>query len=295
MASDAMNTGILTNSDMKKKRYKVLYGVMFVFMVIYAMTAFLPVVWMMLSGFKSVDELYQIPASFLPKEIHLSKLAKVWNEMKFYKYYLSTFIMAGGAAAFDIVVSGLAGYVISRLKPVGTKLIFAVVFAVMLLPGTMRIVPLYMTFKSFPYLNFSMLDTYWPMWLMAAANAFDIILFKNFFDGISNSLVESAKIDGASNLRVFFSIMLPLSLPIFIVVAVFAFNGQMGQFLWPYLILSSKSKTVLGVVIYKMKTSNYTMDYQMLVLLFSIIPQLIIYAVFQKKIIGGINVGGVKG
>lgn len=290
-----MDKGILTNSDMKKTKYRLLYWIMFGIMIIYALAAFIPVIWILLSGFKTVDEMYQIPASFFPKEFHISKLARVWSEMKFYRYYLSTFIMAGGAVVFDIVVSGLAGYVISRLKPLGTKVVFAMVFWVMLLPGTMRIVPLYMTFKDFPIFHFSMLDTYWPMWLMAAANAFDIILFKNFFDGISVSLVESAKIDGASNMRVFFNIMLPLSLPVFIVVGVFAFNGQMGQFLWPYLTISKKEMTVLGVMIYKMKTSDYTMDYQMLALLFSVIPQLLIFAVFQRQIMGGVNIGGVKG
>lgn len=290
-----MDKGILTNSDMKKTKYRLLYWIMFGIMIIYALAAFIPVIWILLSGFKTVDEMYQIPASFFPKEFHISKLGRVWSEMKFYRYYLSTFIMAGGAIVFDIVVSGLAGYVISRLKPLGTKVVFAMVFWVMLLPGTMRIVPLYMTFKDFPIFHFSMLDTYWPMWLMAAANAFDIILFKNFFDGISVSLVESAKIDGASNMRVFFNIMLPLSLPVFIVVGVFAFNGQMGQFLWPYLTISKKEMTVLGVMIYKMKTSDYTMDYQMLALLFSVIPQLLIFAVFQRQIMGGVNIGGVKG
>lgn len=290
-----MRTGILTESDMKNKRYKVLYIAMFLFMVIYALIALVPVVWVMLSGFKSVGEMYQIPPTFFPKEIDLSKLWKVWTELKFYNYYLNTFIMAGGVVLFDVVVSGLAGYVISRLKPLGTKVIFAIMFWVMLLPGTMRIVPLYMTFVDFPVLHISMLDTFWPIWLMAAANVFDIILFKNFFDGISNSLVESAKIDGATNMRIFFSIILPLSMPVFIVVGVFAFNGQMGQFLWPMLLISDEKKTVLGVLIYKMKTFEYTMDYQMLVLLFSVLPQLIIYAIFQRKIIGGINIGGVKG
>ena len=293
--SKVMRTGILTDSDMKKGRYKALYIAMFAFMVIYALVAVVPVVWIMLSGFKSVGEMYQIPPTFFPKEIDLSKLWKVWTELKFYNYYLNTFIMAGGVVIFDVVVSGLAGYVISRLKPLGTKVIFAIMFWVMLLPGTMRIVPLYMTFVDFPVLHISMLDTFWPIWLMAAANVFDIILFKNFFDGISNALVESAKIDGATNMRIFFNIMLPLSTPVFIVVAMFAFNGQMGQFLWPLLLITDKSKMVLGVLIYKMKTFEYTMDYQMLVLLFSVLPQLVIYAIFQRKIMGGINIGGVKG
>lgn len=293
--SKVMRTGILTDSDMKKGRYKALYVAMLLFMILYALVALVPVVWVMLSGFKSVGEMYQIPPTFFPKEIKLSKLVKVWTELKFYKYYVNTFIMAGGVVVFDVVVSGLAGYVISRLKPLGTKFIFAVMFWVMLLPGTMRIVPLYMTFTDFPILHINMLDTFWPIWLMAAANVFDIILFKNFFDGISSSLVESAKIDGATNMRIFFNIMLPLSTPVFIVVAVFAFNGQMGQFLWPLLLITDKSKMVLGVLIYKMKTFEYTMDYHMLVLLFSVLPQLVIYAIFQRKIMGGINIGGVKG
>ena len=89
---------------------------------------------------------------------------------------------------------------------------------------------------------------------------------------------------------------MPLSVPIFIVVAVFSFNNQMGTFLWPYLIIQDNEKTVLGVQIYKMRTSSqWTMDYQMLAILFTIIPQVLIFGIFQKQIIGGINVGGVKG
>lgn len=285
-----MDKGILTNADMKNMKYKVLYWCMFGIMIIMSLSAFIPVLWIFLSGFKDVNEMYKIPASFFPETFRISKLITVWKEMKLYRYYISTFIMAGGASLAVMVIPGLAGYVLSRLKPTGTKLVFAVIFWVMLLPNTMRIVPLYMTFKKL-----GMLDTYWPMWLMAAANTFDIILFKNFFDGVSVSLVESAKIDGASNMRVFFNIMLPLSMPIFIVVGVFAFNGQMGTFLWPYLLINRQDMTVLGVMIYKLKSSIYSMDYQMLALLFSVVPQIIIFAIFQKQIMGGINVGAVKG
>ena len=130
---------------------------------------------------------------------------------------------------------------------------------------------------------------------MSASSIFNIILFKNFFDGISGSIIEAAKIDGASAMRIFAKIVMPLSVPVFVTVAIFTFNGQVGQFFWPYLLIKKKELTVLGVQMYTMQSSNYTMDYQMLAILFSILPQLLIFAVFQKKIIGGVSVGAVKG
>ncbi len=290
-----MDKGILTNSDMKKTKYKILYAIMVFLMIIYCLISVLPVVWIMLSGFKDVKEMYAVPATLLPKKIDLSKLGRVWTELKFYKYYGNTFLMAIGSVISNIVISGLAGYVLSRLKPKGTKFMLAVIFWLMLLPGTMSTVPLYMEFKSMPLIGINLLETYWPIWLMSGANAFNIILFKNFFDGISSSLIEAAWIDGANNTRIFFKIIIPLSTPVFIVVAMFTFNGQIGNFFWPYLLISSKEKTVLGVQLYKMKSSTYTMDYQMLALLFSVIPQIVIFAIFQKQIMGGVNIGGVKG
>ena len=289
-----MDKGILTDSDMKQPRYKILYGFMFLFLIIDVLVVMVPVVWILLSGFKDVGEMYQIPTKFFPEHFSLKKLANVWIELKFYKYYAATFIMAAGCVAADIIVCGLAGYSLSKVKPTGTKVILMILFWLMLLPGSMRTVPLYMEFKSFPVLNFSMLNTFWPMWLMAASNIFDIILFKNFFDGISSSLVEAARVDGATDLKIFSKIMIPLSLPIFMTVGVLTFNSNIGQFLWPYITINDERLTVIGVALYQIKNSTITMDKQMLAFLFAIIPQIIIFLLFQKYIMGGINVGGVK-
>lgn len=291
----SMDKGILTNADMKKNRYRLLYAGMLLFMIAFCAVSFLPVIWVLLSGFKDVKEMYAVPPTLLPKKIELSKLVRVWNEMKFYKYYLNTFVMAGGAAVMDMVVSGLAGYVLSRLKPRGSKFVSVIIFWIMLLPGTMRTVPLYMEFKNMPILGINLLNTYWPIWFMAGTNAFNIILFKNFFDGISISLIESAWLDGCSNLKMFFKIIIPISTPVFIVVGTLTFNANIGNFFWPYLLIQKKEMAVLGIQLFNMKNSRFTMDYQMIALIFAILPQIIIFAIFQKHIIGGINVGGVKG
>ena len=130
---------------------------------------------------------------------------------------------------------------------------------------------------------------------MAATNIFNMILFKNFFDGIPTALVEAARIDGASNLTIFFRIMIPLAMPIFWVVGLFTFNDSMGSFFWPYLLITDANKTVLGVQLYRLRTSTFSIDYQLLGLLFAMLPQIVIFAFFQKRIMGGINIGGVKG
>ncbi len=290
-----MDKGALTNVDMKKIKYKILYICIFAFIALCCIVSFVPVIWILLSGFKDIKEIYTVPASFFPKNIDLSKIAKVWSEMRFYKYYANTFIMSIGSVVVDLIVSGFAGYVLSRLQPKGSRIVLAIIFWIMLMPGTMRTVPLYMEFKSLPLLGLNLLETYWPIWLMAGANAFNIILFKNFFDGISKSLIEAAWIDGCSDIKLFFKIIVPLSVPVFITVATFGFNSQFGQFFWPYLLISSKEKSVIGLQIYKMKSSTYTLDYQMLALIFAIAPQILVFAVLQKYIVGGVSVGGVKG
>ena len=290
-----MNKGALTSSDMKQPIYKILYAAIFGFIVVCCVVSFFPVVWVLLSGFKDVKEMYAVPATLFPKNFDISKLGTVWSEMKLYKYYANTFIMAGGSVVFELIVSGFAGYVLSRLKPKGTKVMLALIFWIMLMPGTMRTVPLYMEFKNMPLIGVNLLGTYWPIWLMAAANTFNIILFKNFFDGISQSIVEAAWIDGCSDVKLFFKIISPLSVPVFITVATLEFNAQFGQFFWPYLLISEKEKSVIGVQLFKMKTSTYTLDYQMLALIFAVAPQILIFALCQKYIVGGVNVGGVKG
>ncbi|MBP3360609.1 MAG: carbohydrate ABC transporter permease [Clostridia bacterium] len=290
-----MNKGVLTNADMKQKKYIVFYSVLVLIIIICELIVLVPSVWMILMGFKDSSELYQTPVTFFPKEINLSKLWKLWKQMNFIKYYINTFIMAIGAVAVDIVVCGFAGYVLSRLKPKGSGIIFKICFWLMILPGTGRLVPLYKMFINFPIGHVNMMNTYLPIWIMTGSAVFDIILFKTTFDNISNSLIEASKIDGASNIRIFFQIIIPLGMPVLITQGIFTFNYQFGSFFWPMLLIKDQSKMVLGLQIYKLKDSSMSMDFRMLAMLFSILPQLLVFALFQKYIMGGVNIGGVKG
>lgn len=289
-------SGALTVCEMRKPTYRILYWTMFAVLLIFALGICLfPVVWILLAGFKDANEIYAIPATLFPKHFQLSKLGEVWKKLHIYNYYFNTTYMSLVSVFFTIIISGMAGYVLAKIRPAGTRIINTVVFWLMLVPGTMSTVPLYMIFKDFPIFHFSMLNTYWPVWLMSAAVPFNIILFKNYFAGIPNEIIEAGKIDGLSEFGIFKWIMIPMGQPIFLVVGLFTFMATFGSFFWPYILINDETKTVLAIQIYKLKSSTYTQDYQLLAILYSVLPLLVLYAIFQDKIIGGINLGGVKG
>lgn len=289
-----MNSGALCTSDMKHFKYRLFYYILWMIMLTWFAIVVLPCLWLLLSGFKTPAEINASQnVSFFPKEFDIKKLIYAWDLLNYDKFYFNTFYMAIGCVVSTIAVSGLAGYVLSRLKPKGYKAILGMVFVLMILPATASTVPLYITFK-----NLGMLNTYWPMWLLAGAGMFNIMLFKSCFDGISNSLIEAAKIDGATDITIFLKIVIPLSVPVVMTVALFTFNGQFGSFFWPNLIMTNPDKYTLGVQVYKMQqesNSILTDDIKMFGIVFSVLPQIIVFSIFQKHIIGGINLGGVKG
>lgn len=290
----AKKQGILTEIDLKKFKFKCVYYVMALIVFVTCLLVAIPAVWILLSGFKSPVEMYSTPVTFFPKSIDLRKLTASWNQMKFYKYYINTFILAGGTTLFTLLISGFAGYVISKLRPLGNGFLHAVIFWSMLIPSTMSTVPIYMSLIKTPLLGLNLSNSFVPLWFMGM-DAFYIIMFKSFFDGISDSIIEAANIDGAGKITTFFTIIIPMSLPVFMTVMIFSFNSSMASYFWPYLLITDSSKTVLGVQLFKMKSANFSLDYQMLAIFFSIIPQILIFIFLQKNIVGGISTGAVKG
>ena len=287
--------GLLNFADLKKPQFILLYWAMFAILFIISLVCLLPTVWVGLSGFKTVAEMYSIPPTLLPKSINFGNVADVWNKVNVIKYFTNSVMLIIGCWAIDIVVNGLAGYVLSRIKPIGSRLIETLVFWSMLLPG-ISMVPLYMTFVDVPGLHINLIGNYLPIWIMAGANAFNILLFRNFFNSIPMSYLEAARIDGCSDFGIFRRIILPLSKPIIMVVTIFSITGTWGNFMWPYLILGNTELEPVAVMLYRLSTGSTLMDNEyMLLLMISIIPMIIMYAIFSKHIMGGLNMSGLKG
>lgn len=289
------DVGALGYTDMQKMSNKVIYWVMFTILVLIAMICVLPPLWILISSFKTTKELLQIPATLFPESWNIDKFIRIWKNQEFGRYYLNSLIDAAGRVVFSIICNGLAGYVISCLKPRGSALFATLILWTMLLPSTLSMVPLYMNVISMPIVHWNLSNTFLPMWFCSGASAFTVLLYRNFFDGISKSLTEAARLDGCGRFKVFTRIVMPLSMPIIAVDVIFTVSGAWGDFLLPYLVLNDKKMSTVMIAIYNMKNSTvYSMDEQFVGIVFAIIPPIIIFFFLQKYIMGGLSIGGVK-
>ncbi len=288
--------GLLNYSELKTPKFKLLYWTMFLGLFIVSLICLLPVLWIAVSGFKEVDEMYAVPPTLLPQTWNFGRVCAVIAKVDLVKYLKNSIILIVGCWACDIIINGLAGYVLSRLKPAGTAFLETLIFWSMLLSG-MSMVPLYMSFVDVPLLHINLTGSYVPIWLMAGSNAFNILLFRNFFNGIPMEYLEAARIDGCTNLGIFSQIIIPLSKPIIMVVTIFSIIGTWGNFFWPYLMLGNTEKEPISVMLYRLSSgsSNLMDNEYMLLMMLSVIPMIIIYAIFSKRIIGGLDMSGLKG
>lgn len=294
-------TGLLSSSDLKTIHGKVVYWTFFAILAIMCVITLIPAIWTILTAFKDTQEIYS-SFTFFPKDMSLSKIvsriSESWKSLQLGESILNTVWLSLGMLVFKIVVCGFGGYVLSRLKPKGTKFLFALVVWTMMMPAQIRMVPNYISYLHFPFAydigGVNLLDTYWPMWLSSGADTFAVLMFKNAFDALSISYIEAAKIDGCNNYGIFFKIMLPLSMPTVIYESIVTLSAAWSEFFNPLLVLDKN--TVLPLQIYRMKTdTSIQMNTYFMGLVFASIPPFLIFAVFQKHILGGINVGGVKG
>jgi len=292
----ALSEGLLNWSDLKDIKGKIAYSIMFIFLLTLSLVCLVPVLWMMLSAFKTTQEMYAVPPTLLPSSIDFNRIKNIWETAAVGKYAFNSLCIILGCLAFDVLFNGLAGYVLSRVRPLGSALINTLLFWTMMLPG-ISMVPLYMTFVDMPIIHVNLTGTYLPIWFQAMTNAFNIFLFRNFFNSIPMGYIEAAKIDGSSELGTFFRIILPLSAPIVSVVAIFSVIGSWGNFFWPYLVLGNTELEPISVLLYKITgaTSQFKDNDRLLIMFMAAVPSIIVFAVLSKKIMGGLNMSGIKG
>ncbi len=290
---DKNNTVILPIED-KNPSVRVFRVCSYTILIILAMISLLPPLWVFFSAFKNINEFLATPPTIIPRSFEPHKIIEAWEQANFGTAYINTIIIGGGQLIINLLFNGLAGYSLSRLKPKGWKLVFMLVTWTMMMPHTVNMVPLYMTFIDMPIIHVNLSNTYIPLYIMAGAQPFTMLLFKSFFDSIHMSYLEAARIDGCTELGIFFKIILPLSKPVIFSVSLFALNGIWGDFFWPYLLLRDERLLPTGVKIYKL-AGTARKDIYFMVMIFVMLPPIIIYFTFQKYLMKGLSIGGVKG
>lgn len=288
-------TGILTYADYRKRRFRIVYWLLIFIMIAAVLTALIPVLWLFISSFKEASELTAKPYKLLPETFNLAKLWEVWQVLDFGKYFLNTVIVVIGAVICSVVFNGLLAYTFAIVKPKGYKIFYGLVLASYMIPAITSMVPLFNAISKLELIN-----SYVPLWFMFGANAFYLIMFKNYFESLPTALFEAAEMDKCSKLGTFFRVVIPLSKPIIGVVAIFTMTAAWSDFLLPYLILKDDNMMTIMVKIFNLQSNmgnlqGFGPDKLLMVLTISILPQIIIFSIFQKQITGSSNSGAVKG
>lgn len=285
--------GIVNFSDYKKLRYRILYFVSLFVLFLAVTIAISPVLWLFITSFKSTDELYQIPYQLFPKNFDLNKIVEVWNSINFGRYYLNSLIVVIGAVVCSVVFNGLLAYVIGIIKPWGYKVVNSLILLSYMIPAVASMVPL-----SVNITRLGLINSYLPLWFVFGANAYYFVIFKNYFSSIPKVLFEAARIDGCSDFGIFFRIIFPLSKPIVGVIAIFTTTAAWSDFLLPRIVLKADPLYTVMVKIYEihdnLATSNFGPDRLLMLLIISIIPQIILFTIFQKQITMSVALSGMK-
>ena len=253
-----------------------------------------PLYWMVTGALKSPDELAQIPPSFFPQHLDFAVYKDAWEQLQLGVFLKNTALYAGGAWLFTLAVDVTAAYALSKLWPVLGKLVLGAMLATLMIPPMVLLLPTYLVAKDLPVLHLDLLNTPWAIWLPAAANGFFVFLLKRFFDSIPKELLEAAEIDGASPLRILWSIVLPVSRPIIGVVSILSVVTVWKDFVWPLLVLPETDKMSISVGIASL-SAQMPQNVLIASLVIASLPTILVFFVFQRSIMAGLTAGSLKG
>ncbi|RZT19567.1 multiple sugar transport system permease protein [Kribbella sp. VKM Ac-2569] len=252
-----------------------------------------PLLWMITIGLKSRTAVFDIPPKLLPHEFHWSNFIKGPETIHFPRLFLNSMIITTLSVLGGVMTAMMAGYALARLRFPGRKLWFYLFVGSMLLPGVVGLIPLFQMYKSIGWY-----DTWLPLIVPAflGGNPLFIFLARQYFLAIPYSIDEAAKIDGAGHLRIFVSVMLPLTRPAWLTMAILAFQASWNDFLNPLVYLYSSGKWPLSVGMasfispFAGKTPDWS--YYMATNLLYMLPPLIIFFAAQRYFIQGLGALG---
>ncbi|SEB09962.1 carbohydrate ABC transporter permease [Leifsonia sp. 21MFCrub1.1] len=294
--SDTEDRSILSELDRRRRGMRVgvavLGGLVIVALIIVCAG---PLAWLFKAATSTTAETLSSPFSLWPTGIHWDAFAQVWTRVDFGRYFWNTLALMAGSLFFGVLVAATGGYGLAVLKPRYAKPVFAAVLATLFIPGVISLVPLYLTVIDVPLVHVSLLGTLWAVWLPSSANAVNVLLMQRFFANIPGEIFEAARIDGAGAFRIFVSIVVPMSRPIFGVVSLLTLVASYKEFLWPLLVLPNPQDQPIAVALPRLEGS-IDLAQLMAALFISVIIPVILFLIFQRQFLRAAgNAGALKG
>lgn len=249
----------------------------------------LPFIWMILSSFKTDREVLSIPPTLIPQDPTFQHYINLFQNLNFDVYLINTLTIVF-FSMFGLLFNTMAGYGFGKFQFRSKEIWFIIVLMTMMLPGQVTMIPTYLILNEM-----SLTNTMAGIILPGLIAAFNIFLIRQFMVTIPDDLIEAARLDGAGEFYIFFKLILPLSKPILAVQVILTFIASWNSFLWPLIVANDQSLYTLSVGLALLQDQNVTnYGLQMAGSAIMVIPIVIIFIIFQKYIVEGFNVSGIK-
>jgi multiple sugar transport system permease protein/sn-glycerol 3-phosphate transport system permease protein len=259
-----------------------------------AVVVMVPFYWMLSTALKQPGDIYLLPPQWIPKPPRPSNFAEALTLVPFYRYAWNTTVVVSLVLLGTLLSCSFSAYGFARLRAPGRDLIFLALLATLMLPTTVTLVPTYIAFNKLGWIN-----SFKPLIVPAFfGSPFFIFLLRQFYMTLPRELEESARIDGASSYRIWWSLILPLSKPVLATVAVFTFVATYNDFFGPLIYLTDDSKWTIAVALSYFQGSPRVgpqMHLLMAVTAVATLPSLLVFLIAQRYFVRGIVMSGIKG
>ena len=266
-------------------------ALMYILTTLLVLLFLFPLIWMLLTSFKSAEEILRVPPTILPDQFNLKNYADALAKQPIFRFLFNSLVVSLGSAAFSVLITAMAGYGFSKFNFRGKEAMFFLILSFLIVPFQSIVVPLYKWITKF-----GLTDTYLGIALPLLVSAFGVFLMRQALDTIPNDLIEAARIDGCGEFKTFLLIVLPNVKTFVATQAIIKFLWSWNEFYWPLVITNKPEMKVITVGIQSF-TSMYYTEYNLVMAaaVLSILPMAIMFAIFQKGIVRAVSMSGVKG
>ncbi|MEZ4865486.1 MAG: carbohydrate ABC transporter permease [Caldilineaceae bacterium] len=254
----------------------------------------IPLLWLFVASLMPLEQIGKWPIEWIPNPVQWENYSKALTFWHFGRSFQNTSVITGLSVIGELLSCTLVAYGFARLRFPGRDTLFVILLSTMMLPFAVRMVPLYIGFSKLGWVN-----TFLPLIVPAFfANPFFVFLLRQFFMTIPEELIDAARIDGSSELGIWARIILPLSGPAVIVVAIFSFQAAWNDFLGPLIYLNDERMHTLALGLYTFKAmpgQGSLYNQMMAASVLMVLPMLVVFAIFQRYFVQGVTLTGLKG
>jgi multiple sugar transport system permease protein len=250
-----------------------------------------PFLWMLLGSFKPDAELQRVPPTWWPDTPTLANYRQLFDRLDFPRFFTNSTLVALAVTAGNLVFCSMVGYALAKLDFAGKRLLFALVLGMLMVPGVVTFVPLFVLVS-----NLGLVDTYPGLILPFLVTPLGVFLMRQFMSGLPDDLIEAARIDGAGEWRIFARVIVPLCGPALATLGILTFLSSWNNFLWPLVVAQSEDRYTLPVALALYSVGQNATLYGLLLAgsVVIIVPVIVLFVALQRYFVQGIATTGIK-